>query len=68
MVALATFHASAQHTVQPAASANGANFFEMEPPALNSAMSTPPKLPSVSSSMVCVSPSHSTVFPADLHP
>ena len=27
-----------------------------------------PRLLSVSSSMVCVAPSHSTVLPADLHP
>ena len=54
--------------MQPASAARGANSFEIEPPVLNSAMSTPAKLPFVSSSMVCVPPSHSTVFPADLRP
>ncbi len=42
----------ARRTVQPASEAIGAKFFEMEPPALNRAMSTSPKLCSVSSSIV----------------
>jgi hypothetical protein len=53
--------------VQPASDATGANFLEMEPPALNRAMSTPLKLSFVSSSTVCVAPSQSNFFPADLH-
>ncbi len=53
-------------TVQPASAASGANRFDMDPPALKSAMSTPLKLRSVSSSTVCCSPSQSMVLPADL--
>jgi hypothetical protein len=53
-------------TVQPASAASGAYRFDMDPPALKSAMSTPLKLPSVSSSTVCCSPSQSMVLPADL--
>jgi hypothetical protein len=89
-------------TVHPAFSHAGANFLVMEPPALNSASCTSPKLQcsilkrsvprafssvndyvlhltwmacwcfgsphlsSVSSSIVCSSPSKSTFFPADL--
>ena len=52
--------------MQPASEARGAKCLEMDPPALNSAMSTPSKLCSVSSSMVWLSPPQSTVFPADL--
>lgn len=54
--------------MQPAWEARGPNFFEIDPPALKSAISTPLKLPSVSSSTVSVSPSHSIVLPADLQP
>jgi len=42
----------APRTTAPALAATGPSFFEMEPPAENSAMSTSPKLSSVSSSMV----------------
>ena len=52
-------------TTAPALTAMGANFFEMLPPAENSAMSTPSKDVSTNSSMTIFWPRKSTVFPAE---
>ena len=52
-------------TTAPAFTAAGANFREMSPPAENSAMSTPSKDFSVSSSITILSPRKSMVLPAE---
>ena len=51
-------------TKQPFAAARGPNFLLMEPPAEKSAMSTPSKESSVSSSMTYVSPSNANRLPS----
>mmetsp|Transcript_34365 Transcript_34365/g.86422 ORF Transcript_34365/g.86422 Transcript_34365/m.86422 type:complete len:266 (-) Transcript_34365:317-1114(-) len=53
-------------TKHPFSAAMGPKVLEMDPPAENSAMSTPSKDSAVSSSMTYVSPSNSTSLPADL--
>ena len=52
-------------TTQPAATAMGANFLEVSPPAENSAKSTSLKDDSVSSSTVRLPPLKGTVLPAE---
>ena len=52
-------------TTAPALTAIGANFLEMLLPAENSAMSTPSKARSVSSSMTTSCPRNDTVLPAE---
>ena len=52
-------------TTAPARAAIGANFFEIEPPALKNAMSMSSKLFSVSSSTSTSRPSNRIVLPAD---
>ncbi len=52
-------------TTAPALTAIGANFLEMPLPAENSAMSTPSKARSVSSSMTTFWPRNDTVLPAE---
>ena len=52
-------------TTAPAFTAAGENFLEVPPPAENSAMSTPSKECSVSSSITIFSPRKSTVLPAE---
>ena len=52
-------------TVAPRWAARGARAFEVSPPALNSAMSTPSKASGVASRTTCSVPSTSTVRPAE---
>ena len=52
-------------TVAPRLAASGASAFEVSPPALNSAMSTPSKDAGVASATVCATPPTSMTRPTD---